>query len=167
MNPSEPVVTTLVCFVSFRTRGCGCSERPAFPAPSVLREAKRFLQNSDASRRENAELCFNWRRHCEERKRRSNPASCVVAKWIASRSLSSGAHSRDPLARNDDTRTTPSAVIARLDRATQYSEAPVMESKGRGVLDTPLEPVIGLAVASVPLRACRSFGVARHPKPKA
>ncbi len=42
-----------------------------------------------------------------------------------------------------------------------------MESKGRGVLDTPLEPVIGLAVASVRLRSCRSFGVARHPKPKA
>src|ERR1700682_1455237 len=28
------VVTTLVCFVLFRTRGCGCIERPAFPAPS-------------------------------------------------------------------------------------------------------------------------------------
>src|SRR5258707_5113772 len=25
---------------------CGCIERPAFPAPSVIREAKRFLQNS-------------------------------------------------------------------------------------------------------------------------
>jgi len=29
-------------------------------------------------------------------------------------------------------------VIARLDRAIQYSETPVMESKSRGVLDTPL-----------------------------
>jgi hypothetical protein len=28
------VVTTLVCFILFRTRGCGRSERPAFPAPS-------------------------------------------------------------------------------------------------------------------------------------
>jgi len=47
------VVTTLVCsFIC--TRGCGCIERPAFPAPSILREAKRFLQTSDASRRENA-----------------------------------------------------------------------------------------------------------------
>jgi hypothetical protein len=26
----------------------------------------------------------------------------LAARWIASRSLSSGAHSRDPLARNDD-----------------------------------------------------------------
>src|SRR2546423_4285275 len=30
------VVTTLVCFVLFRTRGFGCIERPAFPAPSVF-----------------------------------------------------------------------------------------------------------------------------------
>jgi len=40
-------------------------------------------------------------RHCEERKRRSNPESFLQDGWIASRSLSSGAHSRDPLARND------------------------------------------------------------------
>jgi len=36
-------------------------------------------------------------------------------------------------------------VIARLDRAIQYSEAPVIEPRGRGVLDSPPEPVIGLA----------------------
>ena len=30
------VVTTLVCFVLFRTRGFGRIERPAFPAPSVF-----------------------------------------------------------------------------------------------------------------------------------
>src|SRR5258705_6561451 len=35
--------------------------------------------------------------------RRSNPFFLCAARWIASRSLSSGAHSRDPLARNDDT----------------------------------------------------------------
>jgi len=41
-------------------------------------------------------------RHCEEHKRRSNPFQpyCDI-RWIASPSLSSGAHSRDPLARND------------------------------------------------------------------
>src|SRR5882724_5505054 len=38
VDPSEPVVTTLVCFVLFRTRGCGCSGHPAFPAPSVGRK---------------------------------------------------------------------------------------------------------------------------------
>jgi hypothetical protein len=39
--PSEPVVTTLVCFASFRTRGCGCSGHPAFPAPSVFSRVVR------------------------------------------------------------------------------------------------------------------------------
>jgi hypothetical protein len=34
-------------------------------------------------------------------KRRSNPFFLFVVRWIASRSLSSGAHSRDPVARND------------------------------------------------------------------
>jgi hypothetical protein len=42
-------------------------------------------------------------------------------------------------------RTQTKSVIARLDRAIQYSVAPVIQSKGCGVLDTPLEPVIGLA----------------------
>ena len=36
------------------------------------------------------------------RAQRSNPFFLYAARWIASRSLSSGAHSRDPLARNDD-----------------------------------------------------------------
>src|SRR5258705_13798838 len=35
-----PVVTTLVCFVSFRTRGRGCIGHPAFPAPSVVKSGE-------------------------------------------------------------------------------------------------------------------------------
>src|SRR5258705_685298 len=35
-----PVVTTLVCFVSFRTRGCGCIGHPAFPAPSIVKSGE-------------------------------------------------------------------------------------------------------------------------------
>src|ERR1700686_169473 len=31
-----PVVTMLVCFILFRTRGCGCIGRPAFPTPSFF-----------------------------------------------------------------------------------------------------------------------------------
>jgi hypothetical protein len=34
----------------------------------------------------------------------------VVRQWIASRSLSSGAHSRDPLARNDGSRLFESGI---------------------------------------------------------
>jgi uncharacterized protein (TIGR00369 family) len=51
-------------------------------------------------------------RHCEER---SDEAIQLSARslWIASRSLSSGAHSRDPLARNDGGRSSrPKANIA-------------------------------------------------------
>jgi len=51
-------------------------------------------------------------------------------------------------------------VIARLDPATQYSGAPVMESRSRGVLGTPLEPVIGLAEGETRWRSMTVRGVA-------
>ncbi len=38
-----------------------------------------------------------------------------------------------------------SAVIVRLGRAIQYSETSVIDPRKPGVLDAPLEPVIGLA----------------------
>jgi hypothetical protein len=40
-------------------------------------------------------------RHCEERSDEAIHSYSSFAAWIASQSLSSGAHSRDPLARND------------------------------------------------------------------
>src|SRR3954466_6687487 len=43
-------------------------------------------------------------RHCEEQ-RDEAIRSCFAAAWIASRSLSLGARSRDRLARNDDLKT--------------------------------------------------------------
>jgi glutamate racemase len=52
----EPVVTNS-CAFSIRTRGCGCIERPAFPAPSVL----------------SGTLFFNTRAQCAPRSR-----TCVV-----------------------------------------------------------------------------------------
>jgi hypothetical protein len=55
----------------------------------------RFINASGASRGEVAKARL---RHCE----RSEAIHKAAKKeWIASRSLSSGAHSRDPLARND------------------------------------------------------------------
>src|SRR6266568_4224301 len=39
-------------------------------------------------------------RHCEERS--DEAVQSCLRRWIASRSLSSSAHSRDPLARNDE-----------------------------------------------------------------
>jgi hypothetical protein len=60
------VVTTLVCFVLFRTRGCGCNGHPAFPTPSFF-QGEEFMHDSGASRREIAELCASLRA------KRSNP----------------------------------------------------------------------------------------------
>src|SRR5204862_7879373 len=53
----EPVVTTLVCLLPFRTRDCGCIVRPAFPTPSsfsgvTVGKARAF------SRREIGEVCW-------------------------------------------------------------------------------------------------------------
>jgi hypothetical protein len=58
-----------------------------------------FMHNSDASRREIVELYLDVIARSE-----SDEAINLLraAKWIASRSLSSGAPSRDPLARNDE-----------------------------------------------------------------
>jgi len=49
-------------------------------------------------RRGTAKVYLSYPRHCE---RSEAIHSFFVATWIASRSPSSGAHSRDPLARND------------------------------------------------------------------
>jgi hypothetical protein len=69
----------------------------------LISEGGTFKQTSGASRGEIAKVCAELEhRHCE---RSEAIHSCfLIASWIASRSLSSGAHSRDPLARNDDSR---------------------------------------------------------------
>jgi hypothetical protein len=41
---------------------------------------------------------------------------------------------------DENERATLSLVIARLDRATQYSRGAVNKSRGRGVLDRPVKP---------------------------
>jgi hypothetical protein len=79
-------------------------------APGIpLRPPGRNGSTTRAHRAAGMRSCV--RRHCEERLvRRSSTSeggsdeaihSFVLALWIASQSLSSGAHSRDPLARND------------------------------------------------------------------
>src|SRR5260370_19730525 len=88
-----PVVTMLVCFVLFRTRGCGCGERPAFPAPSLL-WAKR-MHNSGASRRGIAELylklCSSLRgatASAEARRAKADSATPTVIASEAKQSIS-------------------------------------------------------------------------------
>src|ERR1700687_3079462 len=55
VDPSEPVVTTLVCFTYIRARGCGCSGTRHSLRPLLSRDI--VLQSSGASRRENMGLC--------------------------------------------------------------------------------------------------------------
>jgi hypothetical protein len=59
---------------------------------------RRILHNSGVSRRGKAEMRPDV---IASEAKRSNPFFLRVTGWFASRSLSSGAHSRDPLARND------------------------------------------------------------------
>src|SRR5258706_9794058 len=44
--------------ILFCMRGCGCIERPAFPAPSEFQKAGRSWQTSRGSRGEIAKLCL-------------------------------------------------------------------------------------------------------------
>jgi hypothetical protein len=87
-------LTRVHSFASSRTRCCGRSQRPAFPAPSIRVRADEMakLGRNRAART----------RRCVSpslRAKRSNPHRRAKEEWIASsRSLSSGARSRDPLA---------------------------------------------------------------------
>src|SRR4030088_234235 len=64
-------------------------ERPASPGRTCLIQILEELH---------LQILEELHRHCE---RSEAIHSFFAALWIASRSLSSGAHSRDPLARND------------------------------------------------------------------
>src|SRR5258706_14161969 len=111
------VVTMLVCFFISHARP-RAHRAPGIPCALCLSRGT-ILQSSGASRRENAESCLKLgRRHCE----RSEAIHLAAQKeeWIASsRSLSSGARSRDPLARNDGLGAgSPNPSCPRLSRAS-------------------------------------------------
>jgi hypothetical protein len=78
------VVTTLVCFLSFCTRGCGRIERR-----HSLRPLYGGLRKFPANLGRNAprERGVVSQRHCEEHLRRSNPFFHRAVKWIASLAL--------------------------------------------------------------------------------
>src|SRR6266404_2390396 len=129
------VVTMLVCFVLFRTRGCGCIERPAFPAPSEFK-GERFMHGSGGSRREIAKACVIViaRSPCDEAIQLSLRLDGLLRRFRL-RSMSFGGQSLLAMtaekARYTLTRHRPRR------RTIQYSRAGVMKSRTRGVLDTP------------------------------
>jgi hypothetical protein len=83
-------------------------QAPGFPC-ALCYQGPEFSHASGASRRENAES-YLVVIACDKREAFAQGSDSdeaihsffCAAKWIASRSLSSGAHSRDPLARNDE-----------------------------------------------------------------
>jgi hypothetical protein len=90
-DPGGPVVTTLVCFVSITAReaaGASCARHSPRPYFSWGEE---FMHSPDAIAPRECALLSQCRtisqRHCEERLRRSNPAFCFAALWIASLTL--------------------------------------------------------------------------------
>src|SRR3982074_2896009 len=103
---------------TYCTRDRGCSKHPAFPAPSIGREIFQGLGRIAPRDREvvsvtrevvSVTIATSLRGAKRRLVRRSstseggsNPFLLYAARWIASRSLSSGAHSRDPVARNED-----------------------------------------------------------------
>ena len=65
VNPAVTVVTMLVCFVLFRTRGCGCGGHPAFPTPSAgegCRHDSGALRRGDADSRPELLGCLKLNR---------------------------------------------------------------------------------------------------------
>jgi hypothetical protein len=104
-RPDDPPVPVVLPRAIFSARGpwVRAGTRPSL-RPLALRGQRISLKTSGAWRCENAKACRTSihvsHRHREERLRRSNPES-FPRPWIALRSLSSGARSRDPVARND------------------------------------------------------------------
>ena len=109
----EPVVTMLVCFVLFRTRGCGCSGHPAFPTPSDFGRAGRHSQTR-ARCAARSRCCV-----CTER--------CLKIEFLATYS----ARARHTLNRHHPRK-----------RVIQYSRALTFHCWRRGVLDHPLSRVM-------------------------
>ena len=110
MIPVDLAVTTLVCFTNFAREAAGAagtrlSLRPLFSRGETVSFTPRA--HRAAGSRIYGSIGATSLRGAQRTKQSMIVAA--VGFWIASRSLSSGAHSRDPLARNDGT-ATKSAV---------------------------------------------------------
>src|ERR1700677_1561460 len=101
-DPGATVVTNARAYYSTRAAAGATGTRHS---PLPLGVAPRPLIGAEHTCTTRAHCAAGRRRHiCRHCEERSDEAIHTAAKkeWIASRSLSSGAHSRDPLARNDD-----------------------------------------------------------------
>jgi hypothetical protein len=126
---------------TFCTRAAGAAGTRHFPA-SCCFLGGLAVNNSGAVRCENAELCLAViaRSTCDE----------AIQLFLAVPGLlrrSAPRNDGDGTPRALNRRRPALCAIAHWDRTIQYSEAPVMEARGRGVLDTP--PARGMTVLVV------------------
>src|ERR1700686_2221391 len=89
---AEPVCSCAFFLAQLCTRDRGCSAHPAFPAPSSFEGQPRKARATSCRENADAYPMFEIRikfstRHCEERKRRSNPSLIRCGFWIASLAL--------------------------------------------------------------------------------
>ena len=155
-------MTMLACSTYFARKAAGASRARYSPRP-LFRGSRTKIQNSrENTRRDRGPVP---QRHCEEHLRRSNPAFFLAAQsWIASRSLSSGARSRDPLARNDGVKRDRKVTHTRLPslhaplRVAGREPAPDL-IRGRGWEVHQLAPLAASLLGST------GMIVWRHPPP--
>jgi hypothetical protein len=81
------------------TRSYGVLDTPLARGMTTPGDCLQFIIGRRQSRISLRSIRDTVFRHCEERSDEAIHSAAMP--WIASRSLSSGAHSRDPLARND------------------------------------------------------------------
>src|SRR6476469_4203491 len=125
------VVTTLGCLFLSAPR-LRVHRAPGIPCALYSRRRQRSRKTSGKSCRGIAESYLNNRRHCEEQSDEAIHTS-FAATWIASLALAmTPQHAPHP---------PPSSPAKAGDPVFQRR---MMESRSRSVLDTPLEPVIGL-----------------------
>jgi hypothetical protein len=100
VKPVDLAATTLVCHQHFAHEAAGAAGTRLSLRPLFF-EAKDLAQLGRIAPRDRGRVSYAKARHCEERSDEAIHSFLCAARWITSRSLSSGAHSRDPLARND------------------------------------------------------------------
>jgi len=131
-----PSATTLVCFFISHARLRVQAAHPAFPAPSIFERRQIHASLGRFPRRENAEVCLNYARHCEEPTGHANARPMTGSATKQSILSLRGDMDCFACARNDGCNgmgclkfeskarcvyASLSTVIARLGRAIQYS----------------------------------------------
>jgi len=123
--PGATVVTTLVCYLHTAHEAAGATGTRHSPRPRFRAQVSRTARAPRAAGREGV---FRTPRHCEERKRRSNPFFRTVAMDCFA------------CARNDGLKTLASWLFEKLDLRTR--EARYLSPCGRGRIASAMRSIV-------------------------